>query len=320
MAVIVEILGWGGRCRRYFTVHSQTVTIGRAYDNDVVVDDVHVSPHHMRLEREYGGWRALDLHSLNGVQVVKNPGNSKELLASGAEIKIGRTRLRLVAMDQKIEDAKPLHLLDRGVIKLGSPTVWIPLLLLMLLAEISSLYLHSITRWEWKNVFYTLINRQLPIFFMAAIWSVVGRVVRHESHFFCQLSLIVLYALLYKFGGWVLRVAGYNLGSPLFPDIVTPSAGLIMLWLMLSANLAVATNLTMRSRWMVAGGIAFLMLVIALAESMQQWGEFSSFPRYFGELEPPPMLFVPGEKPETFLNGLDEVFLDANALAREPLN
>ena len=44
MAVIVEILGWGGKSRRQFRVESDSVRIGRGYDNDIVLADPHISP------------------------------------------------------------------------------------------------------------------------------------------------------------------------------------------------------------------------------------------------------------------------------------
>ena len=48
MAVIIELLGWGGKRQRYFRVETSSVTIGRGYENDVVLDDAHISPNHLR--------------------------------------------------------------------------------------------------------------------------------------------------------------------------------------------------------------------------------------------------------------------------------
>ena len=49
---------------------SKSVTsIGRADDNDVVVDDRWVSRYHAQVQRDPGGYRAMDLHSKNGTFV-----------------------------------------------------------------------------------------------------------------------------------------------------------------------------------------------------------------------------------------------------------
>ena len=49
------------------------VRLGRAADNDVVLDDQSVSAHHGRIERDAGGWRYLDLGSSNGSAVAAGP-------------------------------------------------------------------------------------------------------------------------------------------------------------------------------------------------------------------------------------------------------
>ena len=46
------------------------VRIGRAYDNDVVLDDPYVAPHHLHLGRnEDGRLQADDLGTVNGLSV-----------------------------------------------------------------------------------------------------------------------------------------------------------------------------------------------------------------------------------------------------------
>ena len=56
MAIIIEILGWGGKSRRQFRVESDSVSIGRGYDNDIVLADPHISPAHLHLKATKGGW------------------------------------------------------------------------------------------------------------------------------------------------------------------------------------------------------------------------------------------------------------------------
>lgn len=49
---------------------ASTVTIGRAYDNDLVFDDPHMAAHHLRLARDDDGiWFVEDLGSINGIHV-----------------------------------------------------------------------------------------------------------------------------------------------------------------------------------------------------------------------------------------------------------
>ena len=114
MAVIIEVLGWGGKSHRHYRVEGPTITIGRGYQNHVVLSDSHICANHLRLDQVEGGWQLTDLDSLNGIEVDKNVVKSfGTVLAEGAEIKIGRTRLRIISDSHPVEPAKELHRLDR---------------------------------------------------------------------------------------------------------------------------------------------------------------------------------------------------------------
>ena len=43
MAVIIEVLGWGGKSQAHYRVEGPSITIGRGYQNDVVLVTV-ISP------------------------------------------------------------------------------------------------------------------------------------------------------------------------------------------------------------------------------------------------------------------------------------
>jgi hypothetical protein len=71
--------------------------IGRAFDNDVVVDDPYVAPHHLRIFRgEDGELVAEDLATLNGLYSEHGTRRIDRLpLAREPGIRIGRTTLRV---------------------------------------------------------------------------------------------------------------------------------------------------------------------------------------------------------------------------------
>lgn len=79
-----------------FPPHPRTIQIGRALENDVVVDDPAVSRRHARLEILEGGCRIVDAGSQSGVAVGDvRIGTEPVPLESGQEITIGNTTLRL---------------------------------------------------------------------------------------------------------------------------------------------------------------------------------------------------------------------------------
>ena len=70
-------------------IGSRPITIGRAPDNDIRIDNLTVSDHHARIFKEEGRLRVEDLNSLNGISLNRYP-ITKEALNSGDEIGVGK--------------------------------------------------------------------------------------------------------------------------------------------------------------------------------------------------------------------------------------
>lgn len=79
-----------------FPLEKESITIGRARDNDIVLSDYAVSRYHVRLERRNDCWIASDIGSTNGIvvnaQLVK-AGNSA-IWDNGSTLKLGPYALR----------------------------------------------------------------------------------------------------------------------------------------------------------------------------------------------------------------------------------
>ena len=59
--------------QRHVNLLQPVVSIGRALDNDVIIEDPHVSRHHAQLRRRYGRYVLYDLDSSSGTQINGYP-------------------------------------------------------------------------------------------------------------------------------------------------------------------------------------------------------------------------------------------------------
>jgi pSer/pThr/pTyr-binding forkhead associated (FHA) protein len=89
---------------------STPITIGRAYDNDVVVDDPHVAAHHLRIARnDDGALIAEDLGSRNGLYVDRERERRAEIVLDGEhELRIGATVLRVRTAAYAVSAEQPI--------------------------------------------------------------------------------------------------------------------------------------------------------------------------------------------------------------------
>jgi hypothetical protein len=93
----IEVLSRHGEVAARERIEGPEARIGRAFDNDVVMDDAHVAPHHLRIFRgEDGELIAEDLGTLNGLYSEHGAARVPRLsLAKEPGIRIGRTTLRV---------------------------------------------------------------------------------------------------------------------------------------------------------------------------------------------------------------------------------
>lgn len=93
----IEVLSRHGDVAARERIEAAEARIGRAFDNDVVLDDPHVAPHHLRIFRgEDGELVAEDLGTLNGLYPEHGARRVDRLpLAREPGIRIGRTTLRV---------------------------------------------------------------------------------------------------------------------------------------------------------------------------------------------------------------------------------
>lgn len=71
------------------------ITLGRAPDSTLVIDDDYASSRHARIYPSDGSWILEDLGSTNGTWIDRTRITSPTVLSPGASLRIGRTTLQL---------------------------------------------------------------------------------------------------------------------------------------------------------------------------------------------------------------------------------
>ena len=106
----IEVLARDGDVVARQRVDSPEARIGRAFDNDVVVNDPHVAPHHLRVFRgEDGELVVEDLGTVNGLYPEHGARRVARLsLRDERGIRIGRTILRIHDAAHAVPPERPL--------------------------------------------------------------------------------------------------------------------------------------------------------------------------------------------------------------------
>jgi hypothetical protein len=178
--------------RRRLVGHD-VITIGRAYDNDVVLDDTHVGAHHLHIARGIDGhWVAEDLGSVNGLRVDGDRERHQHVVLDGATtLHIGNTYLRLRAASYPVPAELPLV---RSMPRWPAALACIALVFALALLDL----------WRAETGEPKLIRYLTPVLALAAViaiwtcaWSVLSRILGGHARFGTHLLIAGVGLLLY---------------------------------------------------------------------------------------------------------------------------
>lgn len=200
MSWVVESLRWDGSVLARVAASGPELRLGRALDNDLVLDDPHCAAHHAVLRIDADGKAQLhDLNTVNGIRVGTgwNRGQRHAVytVQDDAKIQLGNSSIRVRHLDWALAAEKPL----------STRLVW-PFAVLALLAAL------ALAGWElWRQDVHQSPPTYLAnlsalaggLTMWSALYATLGRLLGGPDRFFTHL-LIVCCAYM---GGTLLRNA-----------------------------------------------------------------------------------------------------------------
>jgi len=183
----IEVLAGHGEVASRSRIEAEEARIGRAFDNDVVVDDPHVAPHHLRIFRaEDGELFAEDLGTMNGLYREHGRSRTQRLaLASEPGIRIGRTILR-------VHDARHAVAPERLMTPPRAHALWAAGLGGVLVLGLAVLEWLSVTGEPTANLLLLpLLGFVTVLALWTGFWSMLSRIFFGQARFALQLRIAV---------------------------------------------------------------------------------------------------------------------------------
>jgi len=270
MAVVIEIINRAGAVISHQVFTGHEVTVGRSYTNDLVLHDMHVDPFHLRIDclAETGQFNCADLNSTNGViDQHKKKIKGVQPIHSGDVLTLGKTLLRISAVDAPVEPAVPLSFWE-GVADFLSQW-WVVLMLAGLLFSLYVVNAHIEKPMEqnkavyFQEAFYILIVAVV----YGGFYAFIGKIFRHEGRFGLQINLFFSVAIISLLYNLAEPVVLFNLGfnHSVF-NLGAVVSALLCFWL-IYASLRYATQLRNGVRMLVSLMLPVVILSFAVLET-----------------------------------------------------
>ena len=281
--IILEIQSRG--LHQYHKLEQFPVTIGRALDNDIIISDDSVSPHHLMLEENARGQVILhNLSTENGTLLNKQPLGQNAVAASlPSQLLLGNRKARLLSTDMPVEMTH-INRCSGFLALLCHPVAAIFLFMLNIFALVASNYLETSLE---KDALYYISTLSLTLliqlfFILSAI--VVTRLVTHRWQFMPAISLVSLFSLVPLLLIEVGHLVDYFLTSDVPSRWIATGIGDFLL---LPLLLFVFLRWMLHQRTKPALGVALLLSALPLGlravniiDQLSADHEFSSEPSY----------------------------------------
>jgi len=156
-SLILEISTRG--LHRYEPIDDEVTTLGRALDNDIILSDPTVAPHHLKIIRHQDGrLELINLAVVNPTRVGTRPIDTRELTRLPVDIEVGRVQPQLLARDNPVAETRPLAGNGRRGHLFGHPYWAILLALTCICVDALDFYLNSYNSFKWSDLLKYLLR------------------------------------------------------------------------------------------------------------------------------------------------------------------
>lgn len=298
----------------------ETCTIGRAYNNQLVLTDEFVSAHPVRLFRQSEttepgenavtalsqtstttiiasktetadtirkwGWYLQILDPDTRILINHVPLKSRQNphpLQSGDRLTLGKTTLELLSPSHPVDTAKPLKVSrwQHGIMPILAPLLLLPLVLL-LHALINRVIADPSA--PWHDDLLGMAGGVMLTAIWAGGWALIGKIFRQQSSFFRHLLIpAILMAVMLPLdwtGPWLEFNSNYYYAE----DLTQYAIMLVMIALLLHNHLQLATAI--RHTWITACISAVIAVGSSMAMDWQNQTMIKRWPHYAQTLAP----------------------------------
>lgn len=319
MALILEVLEEGGAVvRARVRLDALPVSVGRALDNDLVLDDPYVDARHARITRDADGVVVVeDLGSLNGL-VLAGPGRQVSAPARpGVELRLGRTTIRFRDSAESVPAALP----DRATAR-TTGAGWFATTRARAAVVVGATcgvglygWLASYERSGGTDALAGAVALLMFGALWAGVWAVAGRIVVHRFDFlghFAVLAAVAAAAMAAStLSAWAIFLWPAN---PLASSLGV-ALSLSLLAVLVVGHLGLATTLPRARRWRAGVVTSAVVGLVILAFALVDDDTFTDVPTFHGVLKPLPAALVPALTPGEFSVVVEELREEVDRMA-----
>jgi len=276
-ALILEINARG--LHRYEVISAGTTTIGRALDNDIILSDPTVAPHHLQIvQHADDSIELINLASINPTQLDRQVIDTLVIEKLPVALEIGRVQATLLSRDQPVAATRPLAG-NRAHRHPFGHAYWALLLVLgCLLVSGLDFFLSSYNSFKWGDLLKHLLHETILTIggFVLAL-SILERLLVNRWEIRLLLTSVCLMFLLSTSFVWFADALDYLLSASWPSSLFYFGWYLVMVPAAIALYLIHISHLTRERSLLLALLIASPLALPSILQSSQMQVLFDNF-------------------------------------------
>lgn len=321
MKIVIEIGAHdGGEHVTHIASDKFPVRIGRGYNNDVILQDPHISAFHAEILHNGTDWVLSDMGSANGSRVNgKDCKDGTAILRSGDTVTLGRTTLRVFDPQHPVPAAMPLEAQSGTFKRLqGRVLPWF-LFFAAIFITVGLSYLQIWTEETKYLLTMTGAGVGLLMILWALPWAVTGRLTRHRSYFQTHIALGALYVLATGLVWPLQTMLDFYTNESLVSVAIEYTYQVLFLGMLIYGSLSVATYMAKKRRKTMAAFFAIGFVSVIYGASYISMENFEPQPSYPTVLQPYLDRWITADTLDHFMTDNTALF-EAETLAEDNVN
>lgn len=305
-AIALERINRSGQVSAIQSFNQSTVNIGRAYDQDYILDDAYVDAMHARLVISASDMtlKCIDLGSVNGIRVEPRVGKSFKVMGSaslhsGDTIMMGRTRLRVMQGFQPVPPARAMTTRHQGVRWLNQWRLALSLLAMLVMLLALDNYLDMPLKKHIARYITESVYVGIACLVYAGFWSLINRSSRGDARFALHVVVACGGVLVLLVGHWLLLWLRYHFTSASFWSFAQPLIVAVYLFVISYVSVRLATRIGKVGVALIATILPLLMLASVLLKYYEKPVRYDV--NYQRELVPPAINMRPSTSSSDFV-------------------
>ena len=315
---VIELLNHAGHVLQRVAWKGERMHVGRAYDNDLIVADPYVCPHHLALELKDGHVFARDLGSINGTYLDReNVRLEMAELHDKSLILFGHSQLRFRSAEGSVPPAWR-DTARHGLLSLmAKPWLLVLVAITGVLALAADSVLDSAEDVRVLALGSELLYPLVGVIMWAGFWSLLNRVMTHRANFPVHLTIGLTGVTGLFLSSQLISMLGFAMGWSDASSWLETLGQVVVLALVVYAHLRYAVPARANRQALVAGITALVLFGTPHISDVIERNEFSSLPYLDPVLMPPYLKFVKGGDIDAFLGSADHLRERVDAEVRE---